>query len=89
MPKERVTITLTEESAAALRKLADAGQIESVSAYVAEAVEDRLARQERATRVISRWAAHAETNDPTEWAKALEWARRTAHRDEATAQGAA
>ncbi|WHM41095.1 ribbon-helix-helix protein, CopG family [Streptomyces sp. BPTC-684] len=89
MPKERVTITLSEESAAALRKLADAGQIESVSAYVAEAVEDRLARQERAARVISRWAAEAEKDNPTEWAKALEWARSTAHKDEAAAQGAA
>ncbi|MEU2874410.1 ribbon-helix-helix protein, CopG family [Streptomyces olivoreticuli] len=88
MPKERVTITLSEESAAALRKLADTGQIDSVSAYVADAVEDRLARQERAARIISRWAADAEKKDPTEWAKALEWARSTAHKDEA-AQGAA
>ncbi|MFJ2407090.1 hypothetical protein ACIOUE_37985 [Streptomyces xanthochromogenes] len=89
MTKERVTITLSEESVTALRKLADAGQIESVSAYVAEAVEDRLARQERAARVIGRWAAEAEKNDPTEWTKALEWAHRTAHRDEAATQGAA
>jgi Arc/MetJ-type ribon-helix-helix transcriptional regulator len=88
MPKERVTITLSEESAAALRKLAEDGQIESVSAYVADAVEDRLARQERAARVINRWVSEAENQDPDTWAKALEWARSTAHKDEA-AQGAA
>ncbi|MCY0924180.1 hypothetical protein OS965_39795 [Streptomyces sp. H27-G5] len=88
MPKERVTITLSEESASALRKLADAGQIESVSSYVAEAVEDRLGRQERAARIISRWASETEEQAPTDWAEALEWARRTAHKDEA-ARGAA
>ncbi|WP_327359825.1 ribbon-helix-helix protein, CopG family [Streptomyces sp. NBC_01304] len=82
MPKERVTISLDGEIAAAIRKLAETGQTESVSAYVTEAVEDRLARQERAERIIKGWAAEAEQKDAAQWAQALDWARRTAHKDE-------
>ncbi|MDT3396562.1 ribbon-helix-helix protein, CopG family [Streptomyces sp. B1866] len=78
--KERVTITLPADSAEALRKLAAAGRIESVSAYVAESVIDRLERQERAQRIIEGWAREAEAADPAEWARAMAWAQRTDQR---------
>ncbi len=42
--KERVTVTMPADEAAAVRKAVDAGGAESVSAYVAEAVRGRLAR---------------------------------------------
>jgi antitoxin ParD1/3/4 len=42
--KERVTVTMPADEAAAVRRLVDAGGAESVSAYVAEAVRGRLAR---------------------------------------------
>jgi hypothetical protein len=42
--KERVTVTMPAEEAAAVRRVVDAGGAESVSAYVAEAVRGRLAR---------------------------------------------
>ncbi|MDI3390639.1 ribbon-helix-helix protein, CopG family [Streptomyces sp. B-S-A8] len=90
MSKERVTISLDPELAAAIRKLQEAGQIDSVSAYVSEAVEGRLARHERAERVIRNWANDAEEHSPSQWAQALSWARTTAHKDEHTdTQGAA
>ena len=42
--KERVTVTMPADDAAAVRRFVDAGGAESVSAYVAEAVRGRLAR---------------------------------------------
>ncbi len=73
--KERVTITIPADSAAMLRKLAQEKRIESVSAYVTEAVEERLGREERARRIIEGWAAEVERASPKEWARALEWAQ--------------
>ncbi|MGW7196128.1 ribbon-helix-helix protein, CopG family [Streptomyces chryseus] len=81
--KERVTITIPAESAAALRRLAKEKRIESVSAYVTEAVEERLGREERAQRIIEGWAAEVERAGVEEWAEAVEWARASDRRGDA------
>jgi antitoxin ParD1/3/4 len=66
---ERVTVTMPSEQAEALRKLVDAGGAESVSSYVADAVRDRLARDEALSTLEQRFGR------PTP--DALDWARRT------------
>jgi antitoxin ParD1/3/4 len=66
---ERVTVTMPSEQADALRKLVDAGGAESVSSYVAEAVRDRLARDQALTALEQRFGRPAP--------EALAWARRT------------
>lgn len=78
-----MTVTLPGDAAATLRALAEAGRIESVSAYVSEAVAERLEREERAQRRIEQWAAAVERRDPEAWARALDAAERAARRDEA------
>jgi Arc/MetJ-type ribon-helix-helix transcriptional regulator len=81
--KERLTVTLPGDAAATLREMADAGRIESVSAYVSAAVTERLEREERALHRIEQWAAAAERRDPEAWARAMADAERAARRDEA------
>ncbi len=66
---ERVTVTMPSEQADALRKLVDAGNAESVSSYVAEAVRDRLARDAALTTLEQRFGRPAPD--------ALQWARQT------------
>lgn len=66
---ERVTVTMPSEQAEAVRKLVDAGGAQSVSAYVAEAVRDRLARDEALHQLERRFGRPP--------AEALAWARRT------------
>ena len=66
---ERVTVTMPTDQADALRKLVDAGGAESVSSYVAEAVRDRLARDEALITLERRFGRPAP--------EALAWARRT------------
>ncbi|OEJ23748.1 hypothetical protein AR457_03800 [Streptomyces agglomeratus] len=87
--KERVTITIPAESAAALRRLAKEKRIESVSAYVTEAVEERLGREERAQRIIEGWAAEVERTSTEQWAEAVEWARASDRRGDDEAGAAA
>ncbi|MFD7282426.1 ribbon-helix-helix protein, CopG family [Streptomyces sp. NPDC059862] len=78
--KERVTVSLPADKAAALQQLAKDGRIESVSAYVSEAVEERMGREERAQRIIEGWAHEAEQQDPQAWEQALAWARQSDQR---------
>ncbi|MEN3358238.1 MAG: hypothetical protein V7637_2220 [Mycobacteriales bacterium] len=52
---ERVTVTLPVEDARRLRQLAEAGDVKSVSAFVAAAVHDRLARDESLHRLDEMW----------------------------------
>ena len=66
---ERVTVTMPTDQADALRKLVDTGGAESVSSYVAEAVRDRLARDEALITLERHFGR------PTP--DALVWARRT------------
>jgi antitoxin ParD1/3/4 len=66
---ERVTVTMPSDQAEALRKLVDAGGAESVSSYVAEAVRDRLARDEALIRLEQHFGRPAPD--------ALAWARQT------------
>lgn len=87
--KERVTITIPADSAAALKKLAKEKRIESVSAYVTEAVEERLGREERAQRIIEGWAAEAERTSIEEWGRAVAWARASDRRGDEAQSGAA
>jgi Arc/MetJ-type ribon-helix-helix transcriptional regulator len=66
---ERVTVTMPSDQAEALRRVVDAGGAESVSSYVAEAVRDRLARDEALHGLEHRFGRPP--------ADALAWARRT------------
>ncbi|HVQ95648.1 MAG TPA: ribbon-helix-helix domain-containing protein [Mycobacteriales bacterium] len=52
---ERVTVTLPVDDARRLRQLAEAGDVKSVSAFVAAAVRDRLARDESLHRLDELW----------------------------------
>jgi antitoxin ParD1/3/4 len=66
---ERVTVTMPSEQADALRKIVDAGVADSVSSYVAEAVRDRLARDEALVTLEQRFGRPG--------SDALTWARQT------------
>lgn len=66
---ERVTVTMLGDQAEAVRELVDAGQADSVSSYVAEAVARQLARDAALARLRERFG------EPP--AEALAWARRT------------
>ncbi len=76
-PRERttkkITVTLPIEDAEAVERLAESGQVESVSRYVSEAVAFRRAREGGLVVLANRFGK------PPEYA--LEWARTlTAHR---------
>lgn len=60
---------MPSDQADALRKLVDAGGAESVSSYVAEAVRDRMARDEALVTLEQRFGRPAPD--------ALAWARQT------------
>ncbi|MDQ2789404.1 MAG: hypothetical protein DLM60_12705 [Pseudonocardiales bacterium] len=70
-PRERttkkITVTLPIEDAEAVERLAESGQVESVSRYVTEAVAFRRAREDGLAVLESRFGK------PPEYA--LEWAR--------------
>jgi hypothetical protein len=70
-PRERttkkITVTLPIEDAEALERLAESGQVESVSRYVTEAVAFRRAREDGLAVLERRFGK------PPEYA--LEWAR--------------
>jgi antitoxin ParD1/3/4 len=69
MQMERVTVTMPAEQAERLRRVVASGAAGSVSAYVADAVRDRLARDEALAKLHDAWG---ELPD-----EALIWARRT------------
>jgi Arc/MetJ-type ribon-helix-helix transcriptional regulator len=70
-PRERttkkITVTLPIEDAEALERLAESGQVESVSRYVTEAVAFRRAREDGLAVLERRFGKPPE--------HALEWAR--------------
>ena len=66
---ERLTVTMPSDQADAVRKVVDAGGADSVSAYVAEAVRDRLARDAALDTLQQRFGRPAP--------EALSWARHT------------
>jgi Arc/MetJ-type ribon-helix-helix transcriptional regulator len=70
-PRERttkkITVTLPIEDAEALERLAESGQVESVSRYVTEAVAFRRAREDGLAVLERRFGKPPE--------QALEWAR--------------
>jgi len=69
---ERVTVTLSAEQSAAVRRVVDAGGAESVSAYVSEAVRGRLARDRALATLNDLYARRGVTLRPEHHA----WARR-------------
>jgi Arc/MetJ-type ribon-helix-helix transcriptional regulator len=71
MRKERVTVTMPADDAAAVRRFVDAGGAESVSAYVAEAVRGRLARDRALLTLNELYAQRGVRLDPEHHA----WAR--------------
>jgi hypothetical protein len=68
----RVTVTLSAEQAAAVRRVVDAGVADSVSAYVSEAVHGRLARDRALATLGDLYARRGVTLRPEHHA----WARR-------------
>lgn len=69
--KERVTVTMPADEAAAVRRFVDAGAAESVSAYVAEAVRGRLARDRALLALNELYARRGVRMEPEHHA----WAR--------------
>jgi hypothetical protein len=69
---ERVTVTLSAEQSAAVRRVVDAGGADSVSAYVSEAVRGRLARDRALATLNDLYARRGVTLRPEHHA----WARR-------------
>jgi antitoxin ParD1/3/4 len=78
---ERVTVTMHGDHAEAVRELVAAGQAESISSYVADAVARQLARDAALARL------HERFGEPP--AEALAWARRTLGADADPAQAPA
>lgn len=70
MRSERVTVTMTAEQAERLRRTVAAGGAESVSAYVADAIAERLDRDEGLARLESLMGG------PPSDQKAIAWAHR-------------
>jgi hypothetical protein len=71
--KERVTVTMPADEAAAVRRVVDAGGAESVSAYVAEAVRGRLARDRALAALDELYARRGVRLGPEHhaWARAV------------------
>jgi hypothetical protein len=69
---ERVTVTLSAEQVAAVRRVVAAGAAESVSVYVSEAVSGRLARDRALATLNDLYARRGVTLRPEHHA----WARR-------------
>jgi hypothetical protein len=69
---ERVTVVLSAEQSAAVRRVVDAGAADSVSAYVSEAVRGRLARERALATLNDLYARRGVTLRPEHHA----WARR-------------
>jgi len=60
----RITVSLPDDLAAAVQAMAEQHRTPSVSAFVAEAVADRLARRERARRWLDDRLVEARARDP-------------------------
>ncbi|MGW3246300.1 ribbon-helix-helix domain-containing protein [Streptomyces sp. NPDC001070] len=71
MAKQKVTITLDEETVAAVDKLAG-GPGGNRSAFIEAAVTERLQRTERALRAVDWLAGRARQDHPGEWDAAVE-----------------
>lgn len=69
-------MSLPPEVAARVRELAEAGQAESVSAFVTDAVTEKVNRQRRAREWLDRKLAAAERADPQAFATARAWTDR-------------
>lgn len=68
MRVRRVTVTIPEEDADRMREVVARGDADSVSAFVADAVHDKLARQQALGQLDALWG--------TLPAESLTWARR-------------
>jgi Arc/MetJ-type ribon-helix-helix transcriptional regulator len=60
----RITVSLPDDLAAAVQEMAEQHRTPSVSAFVAEAVADRLTRRERARQWLDEQLAEARARDP-------------------------
>lgn len=68
MPNERVTVSMAPEQAERLRRTVAAGGGESLSAYVSEAVRQRLAREEGLTLLENLMGGPPADADAIAWA---------------------
>ncbi|SNT60558.1 hypothetical protein SAMN05216276_107819 [Streptosporangium subroseum] len=71
---EKITVSLPKDLVGHLRALSEEGHIESVSAYVTQAVQDRMERQHRASLFLHRAAEQVQETDSEGWRKAQSWA---------------
>jgi len=69
---ERITVSIPVEMAARLRRLADAGAIDSVSAYVADAIDRKIRRERDLSRLDAAYAARGMAPSP----EADDWAQK-------------
>ncbi|HEY3688459.1 MAG TPA: hypothetical protein VGL93_35805 [Streptosporangiaceae bacterium] len=69
MPSERVTVSMTPEQAERLRRTVAAGAAESLSAYVSEAVRQRLARDEGLAMLEKVMGGPPADEDAITWAR--------------------
>ena len=74
--RERVTISLPSEVAAQVREMTEQGRTESVSAFISEAVAEKVNRQRRAREWLDRKLQDAEHTDPEGFSTARTWAER-------------
>ncbi|HEX5493348.1 MAG TPA: hypothetical protein VFX70_02090 [Mycobacteriales bacterium] len=70
MTTEKVTVTVPCDVLAQARAAVDAGEASSVSAYVTQAVTQRVERERRAGAIAQRWGPFSD--------EALTWAWRVA-----------
>ncbi|AWS43615.1 hypothetical protein [Streptosporangium sp. 'caverna'] len=88
----KITVSLPKNLTVRLRSLSEEGSIESVSAYVTQAVQDRMERQHRASLFLHRAVEQTRERDGEGWQQAQAWAdglyAQLAEQD-GTAQGAA
>lgn len=81
---ERITVSVPVEVAERLRKLADAGAIESVSAYVADAIDSKIRREQDRARLEAAFAARGITPTP----EADAWAQKIIQAQQARGRAA-
>lgn len=69
MPSERVTVSMAPEQAERLRRTVAAGAAESLSAYVSEAVRQRLAKDEGLAMLEQIMGGPPADQDAIAWAR--------------------
>ena len=69
MPSERVTVSMAAEQAERLRRTVAAGGADSLSAYVSEAVRQRLAREEGLALLENLMGGPPVDEDAIAWAR--------------------